>query len=390
MKENSSKIGNKVISIVTPYNGINAGSYWQAYSLMHTLKSMGYSVFFVELSNTGALKEALSSKKFVSFLKFLNCQSLRETTKSKVPLFRNWFRTTKCNVKKLRSYLKRFDEYKTAQKIFQILSKEKATKISKYIFLGSDTIWNLDSPYYMNNNKIYWGSFFKENNVASYAVSVANTSFETIKNHSFTKSCLQCMGSISVRDKHTKEIIKRLTDKTVFQVCDPTMLLEKEDFISFLVNYAAPKKKFIFLYLFAPLSAPQQTALKKLAIEKGLTIINGTCCRQHCDINMLSSPYSFLQHMAYAEYVITDTFHGNIFSIIFNKNFVCIDRNKNKVTDLLEAFELLDRKSNDELLLDLILEKPIDYEKPNQIKSKLKADSLDYISMVLEGKYEQQ
>ena len=88
-----------------------------------------------------------------------------------------------------------------------------------------------------------------------------------------------------------------------------------------------------------------------------------------CDEVVIPTPFEVLAYFKGASYIITDTFHGSVFSIKFNKEFCTIvrDMNSNKLVSLLKQFGLENRIVTDMNKMQKILENPIDYAGVNKI-----------------------
>ena len=158
------------------------------------------------------------------------------------------------------------------------------------------------------------------------------------------------------------------------------MLLHKEDYNS-LININE-KDRYIFVYLFSDLNSEQKTNIKKFTEKNNLKIICGTKKYDWIDKRVSNSPDSFISYMNNADYVITDTFHGTIFSTIFNKNYVVINRNKKKVNDFLNKCKLNNRLIENQYI-DKLLSENIDYGKVNEIVDDYRKDSIEFLNNAL-------
>ena len=166
-------------------------------------------------------------------------------------------------------------------------------------------------------------------------------------------------------------------------VCDPTLLLNPSDFDDLIIDdNVNSNKKFIFLYLFEKLSEQNVDLLKKFAKEKECTIINGVIDDKRFDKNNRNSPSFFLNCMKKADYVITDTFHGLMFSLIYEKNFLVINRNKIKINEFMIENEIDNRLANSEELLNInMLNKKFVLSKNRKIVE-LKKKSEEYLKSI--------
>ncbi len=339
------------VCIVTLYKTLNCGSYYQAYALRKKIEEYGHEVFFLDVNYT-----------------------LKVRIKSKLRTIKKILSRDNDEVKR---YIEQNRRFIKKQQEFNSIKYKHAMKDIDCFVLGSDTIWNLDSKNLTHLRKFLWGGAFYGKAVISYAASVANTKKERIEKYPELINYLNNCQFLSVRDFYTYDIIKQFTEKNIAIVCDPTLLLRKNDFF----NKVSQKFefKYIFLYLFEDLNDEQICKLKKFAKDKNLQIVSGTEKIKWCDIHTHNEPKDFINYMFNADFVITDTFHGTIFSSNFEKKFVSINRNKNKVNNYLKEITLENRLINnkDDIIRKLI--DNIDYEKVNKKIESMRKNSESYL-----------
>ncbi len=347
------------ICIVTVYNSINCGSWLQAYALKKYFEKCDDDVYFLKRNNIGS--SASIMHKIINLSKKL----------------------LKYGPKKFyRQYLI-YRDFNQKLKSFKIISKK--SKIFKQIdcfVLGSDTIWNISEKYFYHNRKDYFGALNTMNSkIVTYAVSIGNTDAKMFDLN--FKEYISKMDLISVRDVSTKNMVLNLCDRKPFMVCDPTLLLNPSDFDDLIIDdNVNSNKKFIFLYLFEKLSEQNADLLKKFAKEKKCTIINGVIDDKRFDKNNRNSPSFFLNCMKKSDYVITDTFHGLMFSLIYEKKFLVINRNKIKINEFMIENEIDNRLVNSEELLNInMLNKKFVLSKNRKIVE-LKKKSEEYLKSI--------
>lgn len=347
------------VCIVTVYNSINSGSFWQARALGLFLERLGIDVVYLKRKNS---IESSSSKIYqISYImkKFLK-KGFSESKKT----------------------YQMFKDFKKSQSSFKIIpNKEKYFRDVDLFILGSDTIWNLDENFFRKNYKVYFGGIFKNKDVISYAASIANTSIEKIKEYKDIPIMLNNLKGISVRDENTYTMVKELSQNNVRLVCDPTLLLTKRDYME--MEKIPKKKDYIFLYLATQLSKNQIKDIKEFAEKNDLKIISTIFDREYCDRYIVNNPNNFLNYMIYADYIITDTFHGTIFSANLEKNFVVINRNKQKVNNFLETVKLNNRLINEETITEKFT-KTINYDYCNEKLEEFRNESLNFIKNYLD------
>ena len=347
----------KKICIVTVYKSLNSGSFWQAKALGIAIERLGYNVVYYKMPYPW-MKQV---EKYINIGKLLIKQG--------------W--TGMVN------YIVGLRDFADNQKRFPVINSNDAD-IGCYV-LGSDTIWNLESSSLSSNRSIYWGGKFKGNHIITYAGSVANSPIGMFLNYPELSKMASLWEHVSVRDQYTYDVIKSMTNKKIYKVCDPTLLLTKIDY-SKLIKPNEGKKKFLFLYLFKSPTDNQMEEINSFAKSHNLILIQGTGIRKMKFVDKVipNSPSFFLQYFYNAEYVITDTFHGVMFSINFEKNFLVLQRNKNKVNDLLVFFDLNNRIVDFETDIVNRLNLPIDYHNLKEKIGAMRDASWEYLKESLD------
>lgn len=263
------------------------------------------------------------------------------------------------------------------EKLFQ-------SKISKDdLFLaGSDQVWNICNPV----SPWYSLKWVKENNNKySYAASIAKSAL-TDKQIKSYKDALSDFKYISLREKHALELLKKEFGNQIRQDVDPTLLYDG----SFWKKIATPrliKEPYIFVYRLRPNDDIFHLA-KKIALEKGYKIYYTGLCGAHTkDIHTIydAGVEDFLSLILNAELVLTNSFHGTVFSVLFEKPFLSVNiaSSGSRIESLLSKLELTSQLVND---IDCSYSLEIDYSTSNDILAKERARSLEYLKNVCERK----
>ena len=350
------------VCIVTVYDSINSGSFWQAYTLGQALRNMGHTVCYLEREKSGGASSSkmAQAKKVVKFL-------------------------LKGHATHAVDYIKTIRGFQEAHKKFSIVqNNENSFDDIDCFVLGSDTIWNLDSKYFQHNYKIFWGEAFSNKKVVTYAASVANTSLEKCTQLENIEQIVSQWSAVGVRDLQTKNIINHFTDRSVEIVCDPTLLLTKAEYQKWAQRLHPTS--YVFLYLFNELTPTQIDALVAFCRENNLSIINGVTNynKAFFDVQAINTPDAFLSYMYFADYVITDTFHGTVFSVNLQKDFVVIDRGQNKVIDFLNRVGFKDRVVKNPDSLTPVLNRPIDYSEKEDAVNEWREKSIRFLKSAVE------
>lgn len=268
---------------------------------------------------------------------------------------------------------------------------ELADIINDYdtIVCGSDQIWNL-SPSTYDRSLAYYLELQKKFNgkAIAYAPSFGDTVDNILKNEMFDIKYLNKFSFLSFREKDVVNVMKNMGINSTF-VLDPTLLLNKEDWEK-LIGPPIINKPYIFYY---SLNCKKYSVdfVKRISKEYKLPIITSFMHPRESfkGIKMYgdSGPLEFLNLLYYSTLVCTNSFHGTVFSIIFEKDFYAIfdeDNNKNIIREnrkasLLEQIGLSDHISSISNIISLNEIKKTDYNEIKKKLSKLQEGSKNYL-----------
>lgn len=343
------------IMIVTVYNSENCGSYWQAYALQDYLKSQGFNVCFFSRKS----KETSHDKKAM----------VNKVIK----------RLIKLRFKDVKLAYLQWHNFEKAISTFSISPKCENVDC---VVLGSDTIWNFDDEYFRKEARLFLGQMFQCNIVISYAASIGNTSSDIFCNTQFVKESINALKYISVRDSQTMKACKMVTSKDVMKVCDPTFLIDKEKYRDLITNKVVGYK-YILIYYFGELGENEILSLLKYAKDKKLKIVSFMTNRKWCDVIIPNSPYDFIRYFDNAEIVVTNTFHGCAFSLIFEKNFLVHSEGKNKVNELLGEYNCEHLLYDENNFMTKLSDNKLDYKEIKYQMSQRQLESKEFLTKAL-------
>lgn len=317
----------KKVKIMSMQRIINYGSFLQAYGLKKTIESLGYEVRFIDYKyETSIVKYDVDTKFFDKIIKNIN---IIEFIKRK-RVFKEFKRKYNNNYLKLLNVNNVFD-----------FSKDFDTLV-----IGSDEVFNCLQPYPVGYSKNLFGGGFEDKKVISYAASFGHTTLSELKNHKIALEIgdlLKKFHSISVRDENSYKIVKELTKQEPFQHFDPVLISNYDSEIN---NNRVEEKNYIIVYAYTGrLTAYEERYIKTFAKKRHKKIISLGFYQRIADENIVVNPFKVLSYFKNADYVITDTFHGTIFSIKMNTKFCTIirDSNFNKLSSLLKSLDQEDR-----------------------------------------------
>lgn len=246
------------------------------------------------------------------------------------------------NAKKIKR--KKFEEFRKLMHFSQntIYSSNQIDKYEYYI-TGSDQIWNTRIT---NSNDVFFLDFVKSNErKIAFAVSMGFCD-RTDKEIFFYKKMLNSFKWIGVREINDVEFAKQCSENAyVDYIVDPTLLISEEKWKSF-INKSLIDGDYILVYLFGT-SNELLEKTQKLANDKGLPVYIISDEWRKVDtygfINLSGiGPIDFINLIANATYVVTNSFHGTAFSIIFRKQFIVFPYHgtENRIISLLSIFDL--------------------------------------------------
>ncbi len=309
----------------------------------------------------------------------------------------NWLRNKK--VKKY--YRKDIDSQHTKfTKFYNMIphdNHEVSLKESYYfnstydkVIVGADQVWN---PKYFCST--YFLDFVADDKKFSYAPSLG---VSTLKNEEkeYLKSKLSHFNMISIREWTGKRILEGIINKSVDWVVDPTLLFNKKQWDELLNLSDEEDEEYIFVYT---LSAHHwyKNIINRIKEQLEFPKIIYVCTEDNLyfyekesNIYVNSGPIEFVKLLRNARYIITDSFHGLCFSLIYEKYFTYLNRfddshivrgENSRVIDLLNFLNIYDRfcKKNDK---EAVCGK-IYYEQINKRLNILRNNSIQYISKIL-------
>lgn len=324
------------------HNG-NYGTVLQAYALQHYLRSEGYDVQNIDFSPTVVEKVKNLIKSKNSFTLF--------SEKFEAMLTRK-----KADQDKLRIKEDKFNEFLSSKFMLtkpfykaDDLSELKG-KYDAYI-CGSDQIW---SPTLLNP-AYYFNYLSKNDTKIAYACSFAVNQIPYNKKDKI-KGYLKDFSKISVRENQGKEIVKDLVGLDVPVLVDPTLLLNKSEWDK-IASDNIVNKKYVFAY-FLTYNEKYFKKAEKIAKEMNCTLVVVPTCKESYDINadvmQDAGPADWISLIANAEAVVTDSFHGCVFSLIYSKQFFVFKRfaDSNSKSQNSRVYTLLQEYSLNKCLID--------------------------------------
>lgn len=362
------------VGIMSMQRILNYGSFLQAYALREILSDLGCNVEFVDYHVGSCLIDSKSSGVKRKLNKAADTFKIKAHLKDKIKF-----------VEYKKNFAKKYHSYLGLQNVHNY------NPLLDVLIIGSDEVFNCIQD---NPNVGFSSELFGANNhakkVVSYAASFGSTTAETMRCHGIydeIKKYFLKFDRISVRDRNSYDIIREMTCKEPEYHLDPVLIynfIEKSSVISTISD-----KNYLILYGYSGrFSLEECKFIKQFAKKHGLKIYCLGGLQHYCDKFIDCSPFEVIAYFKNANFVVSDTFHGTILSVITHRNFVTVIReglkgNSQKLTSLLEDLNLKDRLLPKEGDLEKILTSDIDYESVDKILQRERQRTEDYLKMCL-------
>lgn len=364
------------IAILTQPLHTNYGGLLQAYALQTVLERMGHEVLIVDIPIRKSLYEdfrimaGLIKRKYILRQKNIDTVFIYRPTQSEEEIIK------KNTNKFIKEHINTTERIPSVKKIYKL----KKYQFDAYV-VGSDQVWR---PMFSPGLLTYYLDFLAHDSKVKrigYAVSFGTDEWEY--DDDLTAMCgrlAQRFDAISVREDSAVELCNKKFGVNAVHVLDPTMLLEKEDYIALTnINQKEVKNNGTLMAYVLDSTADKDNIVHQIADYLHLTINLVMPKKKYSkesrvNINDCVFPpvTDWLRGFMDADFVVTDSFHGTVFSIIFNKSFVVIKNEKRggaRFTSLLKMFNLEDRiiSIRDGLSIEL-LKAPIDFNAVNELR----------------------
>lgn len=264
--------------------------------------------------------------------------------------------------------------------------------------IGSDEVFNCVQA---NANVGYARSLFGHGSdarrIVSYAGSFGNTTLRKIEDYGIRQDLEQDFSrfhAVSVRDRNSADIVEALTGVRPSINIDPVLahdFMRSEDRIPAKRMH---ERKYVILYGYpGRISRAESMATKQYARRIGADVLSIGGVQEGADRFIDCNPFELLAYFRDAEAVVTDTFHGTIFSIINGTPFATLIRrtegdgygNEEKLGYLLEIFGLASRRVEELASLEQTLAAPIDIEAVNETLRHHRQSTSEYLRRAMSG-----
>lgn len=326
------------IAILSMQKVDNIGSLLQSYSLKKILEKEGNTVSFIDIEKNEEDYKLMEKyytkekKKIINKIKkidkyFFNRLKMKKLQKMQNAIYQK-FRKEKLNIKDGDND----DEYDLC-------------------IIGSDEVFNCVQESKWGFTSQLYGNVRQASNVITYAASCGSTTVDKIptKVKERIQKYFRNISAFSARDENTKMFIQKLSDKKVEMHLDPVLVGNfDEEMKKVDINKMGLPEHYCIIYSYPNRinSKLEINAIKKYCKDNNLELITIGNPQMWVKNYKILDPFETLEAFKKADLVITDTFHGTIFSAKYSRKFAIMVResNKNKLDDLINRLNIKEHK----------------------------------------------
>ena len=381
----------KKIALFSCHSDFNYGSMLQAYALHAAIKKLGKDSEYIRFVSSNEPPTGLGKIK----------EKLALIPQLPVILYNKFFRRKQgrpeyyyFNTPEFASTVEAFkrfhDKYIPCSKhVYYFNTVKKELDVNEYsaYMVGSDQLW---SPNLYSPKKPYFLDFADLPKRCAYAPSMGTTTISS-EFAEVIKDKLKAFNYLSCREITNSKFLSELTGKDVQHVLDPTLLLDSNDWDKITEQASMPVKgNYVLAYILGEKDSVIAFA-EKLGKEKNLPVYYILTRPKYLSMQHLITgcgPDTFVNLVKNASYVVTDSYHGTIFSIIYKRNFYSFSKRDGSLDSvdnirILEFLRMLGLESRFQVDENVICLKEIDYSNCIRIIDNLREESVMYLKNCL-------
>lgn len=358
------------IAILSMQRVVNFGSVLQAWSLRELIrKEIDEEVYFLDIEDIPALS---SRRKVNEKVDYESPADYPPGVYQKVK--------RRC-IAMLSAYNKRL--------ICKFMEKELALEEKNHptyfdaVVIGSDEVFNHAKGIRLQLH----GQVEQTDKVVAYGASCGSTLPEDIAPEDKPRiaEAMNRFRGMSVRDAATEDYVRELYAGEIYRHLDPVLVGE----LYKRSHRPVRLKKYLLVYAYGQRIRTQDeiSGIREYARSRGLKTVAMGGSQFWCDLYVPAAPFRLLDYFYHADCVVTDTFHGAIFSVINRKRFAVIPRqtNHSKLSSLLEDLGLQAQMLPDISCLETVISREIDYDRVEVILQTERDRTRTYLREQLTG-----
>lgn len=355
------------IAIVTTEQAANYGGVMQNFALQHCLKKLGHAPITLDrIGYTLSVKRYILAQGKTLMLRMLGKTNRKFYSGYPPVLQRN---------NDFNGFVSRF--IKTSRPFLSYPPRILKKLHADVVIVGSDQVWR--RAYYSPNLILdHFLRFAEDYDIKRIAYAASFGVDELDYEEPLAEQCKELLhkfDAVSVREHSGVDICKKSFDVEAQLMPDPTLLLDREDYEALCADIPQHKDRYLLSYLL-DMDERMKEAVIEFAQKRGLSVVFCTS-----DADEMPSIEEWLALHRDAEFVITNSFHGTVFSIIFNKEFYAVvnsERGASRFTSLLSQLGLENHLLNTWKTFNNEYKK-IDWERVNALRQKLQHKGTSYL-----------
>ena len=317
----------------------NFGSLLQSYALKKMIEELGHTVAFIDIERIEEDDKLLKNG-------FQNCFDEGEArgVLSKLKKIDKYF-LNRIHIKGLKK-LQDSEFSKFRDKVLNVQSVNNNTEYNICV-IGSDEVFNCLNPAPWGFTSQLFGNVRQAKKVISYAASCGATKYENVPDpvRNRIRQAFENVSAFSVRDKNTYEFVEQLTESPIELNLDPVVV---GDFNEEMAKVGDISSKFpshyciIYSYYNRISDKNDIKTILDFCKKNTLVPVSIGAPQKWIKNHVVLTPFEMLVAFKNADFVITDTFHGTIFSAKYANKFAVMVResNRNKLMDLIERLHI--------------------------------------------------
>lgn len=332
------------IGIVTLHGYYNYGNRLQNYALLHTLEKFDADVQ-TTIVDMPVSNEVLNLSRWNKLFSNSPIDSTRRLLNKFKPQ-KNKPTPKNSSHEKRQEIFTSFSSKYLNENFLDTTKDTQELESFDFFVTGSDQVWN---PMYIVDLPMYFLTFAPQPKRIAYSPSISTNTVPNLYKNKY-KQWLNEMSAVSVREQAGSEIIEDLTGIKAPVLVDPTMLLTKDEWLSVSERASnRPDGPYILTYFLGGPDDETRKKINKLAEENDMKVINLG------DISEVETyetgPSEFLDYINHASAFFTDSFHGVVFSIIFETPFIVYERISSsasmysRIETILDKFDMKSREA---------------------------------------------
>lgn len=381
MSENS-------VGIITFHFVCNCGAVLQCQALSAVLTKMGYKVQVIDYRpdyhwSQYAVKASLIHEFLAIRVKYGD-RRLKDRLHAyyAIPVWikKNSARERRFRADRLAKFWGYIENYlPLTEKCIDEADLKKVASRFQYFICGSDQIWNRQ----ITNGKFdpaYFLNFVSEGKKIAYAASCGVYPEDGYKEQ--FKNYLKGLNAVSVRERSIADRIEQDFDIRTSVVLDPALLLEAGEWVQYEDACDNTERPYILVYCLEPTEQFEKTVqFVQMTLEIEIINItpNDTIFSNERSHIKTCAPGEFLYLIHHAEYVVTNSFHATVFSLLYHKRFSCVTHSKTggRMEDLLKSVGLEDHIVRDGAFTKIVNETA--YTIVDKVLDEKRKQSVEYL-----------